>query len=223
MKKKEWWKVIAFLPIVIVAVIGIYFLVPKHSSVPLSVSLEDINLTVDEQTTISVKLSNPNAICTFKIDNQTVAKVEGRNIIACSAGETVLSVSAKYGSETATARCKVKVTAKTVSPPEPEEDNKDDNKDDPIIKYGLTKFKLLNLENIEYKDGKIYITNGKEGTFEVRGETKEEIKITSDKPLEISESYFLPNVYVINATEEGQFVLTFTQDTVVESVLLIVV
>ena len=93
---KRTWRYFIFVPIFVVIVVGILLNLPNDNE-NLELNAENIELNVGEKVEVKYEVSNPNAFCSFKIDNNQIAILENEYVFGLSEGETKLTISAEYG------------------------------------------------------------------------------------------------------------------------------
>ena len=189
-QKRKIWGYIGILILIGLIIVGIVVFIPKEDEV-LAVEISDIEIKVGESKEIEYRVSQEKAVCSFKVRDAGTAMVIEDEISGVSAGETILTITARYGNEIVEKEVEVKVISQ-VSGSEDRED-------------------------IEIKEEKIeiYISGERQEEIKLSIGESERITIASEGMITKVEGegfivkpiVEIANTYKIEGNKEGRYVL----------------
>ena len=188
---KRTWRYFIFVPIFVVIVVGILLSLPNDNE-SLELIAENIELNVGEKVEVKYEVSNPNAFCSFKIDNNQIAILENEYVFGLSEGETKLTISAEYGNIFISKSVQVIVNAN---------DGNNDNGQDIDEEFKIT-FKFM-MEEVD----EISVDVNVPTIIEIVSKKDFEIIMTNE--IKIEEIFSVVNSYKLTALEYGEFEILF--------------
>ena len=188
---KRTWRYFIFVPIFVVIVVGILLSLPNDNE-NLELNAENIELNVGEKVEVKYEVSNPNAFCSFKIDNNQIAVLENEYVFGLSEGETKLTISAEYGNIFISKSVQVIVNAN---------DGNNDNGQDTDEEFKIT-FKFM-MEEVD----EISVTVNVPTIIEIV--SNKDFEIIMPNEIKIEEIFSVVNSYKLTALEYGEFEILF--------------
>lgn len=188
---KRTWRYFIFVPIFVVIVVGILLSLPNDNE-NLELNAENIELNVGEKVEVKYEVSNPNAFCSFKIDNNQIAVLENEYVFGLSEGETKLTISAEYGNIFISKSVQVIVNAN---------DGNNDNGQDIDEEFKIT-FKFM-MEEVD----EISVTVNVPTIIEIV--SNKDFEIIMPNEIKIEEIFSVVNSYKLTALEYGEFEILF--------------
>ena len=188
---KRTWRYFIFVPIFVVIVVGILLSLPNDNE-NLELNVENIELNVGEKVEVKYEVSNPNAFCSFKIDNNQIAVLENEYVFGLSEGETKLTISAEYGNIFISKSVQVIVNAN---------DGNNDNGQDTDEEFKIT-FKFM-MEEVD----EISVTVNVPTIIEIV--SNKDFEIIMPNEIKIEEIFSVVNSYKLTALEYGEFEILF--------------
>ncbi len=188
---KRIWRYFIFVPIFVVIVVGILLSLPNDNE-NLELNAENIELNVGEKVEVKYEVSNPNAFCSFKIDNNQIAVLENEYVFGLSEGETKLTISAEYGNIFISKSVQVIVNAN---------DGNNDNGQDTDEEFKIT-FKFM-MEEVD----EISVTVNVPTIIEIV--SNKDFEIIIPNKIKIEEIFSVVNSYKLTALEYGEFEILF--------------
>ncbi len=217
---KKSWKYLLILPIILVAVVVVVLTLPKDENTPLSVTAKDVVLEIGDSESIDYNVNIKQAVVSFDVEDETKANVNTseKKIVGLSEGKTNLTVTAKYGNETSVVTVSVTVleaNSEPANPTFPEGNNPSENVPD-IPTVTNDDIKVL-VDNNEVDE----ITLSIGGSVTIKLESEDvNYKLKAGSEIEIVE---LPtNMFMLSATEQGQYTLTISTDNFFREIDVIV-
>ena len=206
-------KKVAFTIIGLILIFGIgyytYKQIPKEEGEGLRLSVpEKISLEVNEERCLEYELSNREANISFKVEDETLAKIISKEekiyLKGTSEGETKLKIIARYKDERLEEEIAIEVGSKEVTEPEEEKEevkvNINENTQQEEEKDEL-KVKITAESGCEIEGEEIRIKVGKKGYIQI--ETEEGYRIESE--IEIEETKMRGDLYVVTAKAIGEY------------------
>ena len=125
---KKSWKYLLLLPIIVVAVVVVLLTLPSVETKALTVTAENIVVEVGERASLEYEVNIQQALCYFDVVDDTKAVIDesSKTVVGLSAGNTILTVTAKYGNETSVTTVSVVVTNSQETPTDNPGDIEDD-------------------------------------------------------------------------------------------------
>ena len=125
---KKSWKYLLLLPIIVVAVVVVFLTLPNGETRALTVTAENIVVEVGERASLEYEVNIQQALCYFDVVDDTKAVIDesSKTVVGLSAGNTILTVTAKYGNETSVTTVSVVVTNSQETPTDNPGDAEDD-------------------------------------------------------------------------------------------------
>ena len=125
---KKSWKYLLLLPIIVVAVVVVFLTLPNGETRALTVTAENIVVEVGERASLEYEVNIQQALCYFDVVDDTKAVIDesSKTVVGLSAGNTILTVTAKYGNETSVTTVSVVVTNSQETPTDNPCDTEDD-------------------------------------------------------------------------------------------------
>ena len=125
---KKSWKYLLLLPIIVVAVVVVFLTLPNGETRALTVTAENIVVEVGERASLEYEVNIQQALCYFDVVDDTKAVIDesSKTVVGLSAGNTILTVTAKYGNETSVTTVSVVVTKSQETPTDNPGDTEDD-------------------------------------------------------------------------------------------------
>ena len=125
---KKSWKYLLLLPIIVVAVVVVFLTLPNGETRALTVTAENIVVEVGERASLEYEVNIQQALCYFDVVDDTKAVIDesSKTVVGLSAGNTILTVTAKYGNETSVTTVSVVVTNSQETPTDNPGDTEDD-------------------------------------------------------------------------------------------------
>ena len=125
---KKSWKYLLLLPIIVVAVVVVFLTLPNGETRALTVTAENIVVVVGERASLEYEVNIQQALCYFDVVDDTKAVIDesSKTVVGLSAGNTILTVTAKYGNETSVTTVSVVVTNSQETPTDNPGDTEDD-------------------------------------------------------------------------------------------------
>lgn len=125
---KKSWKYLLLLPIIVVAVVVLLLTLPSVETKALTVTAENIVVEVGERASLEYEVNIQQALCYFDVVDDTKAVIDesSKTVVGLSAGNTILTVTAKYGNETSVTTVSVVVTNSQETPTDNPGDTEDD-------------------------------------------------------------------------------------------------
>ena len=116
------------LPIIVVAVVVVFLTLPNVETKALTVTAQNIVVEVGERASLEYEVNIQQALCYFDVVDDTKAVIDesSKTVIGLSAGNTILTVTAKYGNETSVTTVSVVVTNSQETPTDNPGDIEDD-------------------------------------------------------------------------------------------------
>ena len=116
------------LPIIVVAVVVVFLTLPNGETRALTVTAENIVVEVGERASLEYEVNIQQALCYFDVVDDTKAVIDesSKTVVGLSAGNTILTVTAKYGNETSVTTVSVVVTNSQETPTDNPGDAEDD-------------------------------------------------------------------------------------------------
>ena len=188
---KRTWRYFIFVPIFVVIVVGILLSLPNDNE-SLELIAENIELNVGEKVEVKYEVSNPNAFCSFKIDNNQIAILENEYVFGLSEGETKLTISAEYGNIFISKSVQVIVNAN---------DGNNDNGQDIDEEFKIT-FKFM-MEEVD----EISVDVNVPTIIEIV--SNKDFEIIMPNEIKIEEIFSVVNSYKLTALEYGEFEILF--------------
>ena len=188
---KRIWRYFIFVPIFVVIVVGILLSLPNDNE-NLELNVENIELNVGEKVEVKYEVSNPNAFCSFKIDNNQIAVLENEYVFGLSEGETKLTISAEYGNIFISKSVQIIVNAN---------DGNNDNGQDIDEEFKIT-FKFM-MEEVD----EISVTVNVPTIIEIV--SNKDFEIIMSNKIKIEEIFSVVNSYKLTALEYGEFEILF--------------
>ena len=188
---KRTWRYFIFVPIFVVIVVGILLNLPNDNE-NLELNAENIELNVGEKVEVKYEVSNPNAFCSFKIDNNQIAILENEYVFGLSEGETKLTISAEYGNIFISKSVQIIVNAN---------DGNNDNGQDIDEEFKIT-FKFM-MEEVD----EISVTVNVPTIIEIV--SNKDFEIIMPNKIKIEEIFSVVNSYKLTALEYGEFEILF--------------
>lgn len=188
---KRTWRYFIFVPIFVVIVVGILLSLPNDNE-SLELNAENIELNVGEKVEVKYEVSNPNAFCSFKIDNNQIAVLENEYVFGLSEGETKLTISAEYGNIFISKSVQIIVNAN---------DGNNDNGQDIDEEFKIT-FKFM-MEEVD----EISVTVNVPTIIEIV--SNKDFEIIMPNEIKIEEIFSVVNSYKLTALEYGEFEILF--------------
>ena len=188
---KRTWRYFIFVPIFVVIVVGILLSLPNDNE-SLELNAENIELNVGEKVEVKYEVSNPNAFCSFKIDNNQIAVLENEYVFGLSEGETKLTISAEYGNIFISKSVQIIVNAN---------DGNNDNGQDIDEEFKIT-FKFM-MEEVD----EISVTVNVPIIIEIV--SNKDFEIIMSNKIKIEEIFSVVNSYKLTALEYGEFEILF--------------
>lgn len=188
---KRTWRYFIFVPIFVVIVVGILLSLPNDNE-NLELNAENIELNVGEKVEVKYEVSNPNAFCSFKIDNNQIAVLENEYVFGLSEGETKLTISAECGNIFISKSVQIIVNAN---------DGNNDNGQDTDEEFKIT-FKFM-MEEVD----EISVTVNVPTIIEIV--SNKDFEIIIPNKIKIEEIFSVVNSYKLTALEYGEFEILF--------------
>ena len=188
---KRTWRYFIFVPIFVVIVVGILLNLPNDNE-NLELNAENIELNVGEKVEVKYEVSNPNAFCSFKIDNNQIAILENEYVFGLSEGETKLTISAECGNIFISKSVQIIVNAN---------DGNNDNGQDIDEEFKIT-FKFM-MEEVD----EISVTVNVPTIIEIV--SNKDFEIIMPNEIKIEEIFSVVNSYKLTALEYGEFEILF--------------
>lgn len=188
---KRTWRYFIFVPIFVVIVVGILLSLPNDNE-SLELNAENIELNVGEKVEVKYEVSNPNAFCSFKIDNNQIAVLENEYVFGLSEGETKLTISAEYGNIFISKSVQIIVNAN---------DGNNDNGQDTDEEFKIT-FKFM-MEEVD----EISVDVNVPTIIEIV--SNKDFEIIMPNEIKIEEIFSVVNSYKLTALEYGEFEILF--------------
>lgn len=131
---KKSWKYLLLLPIIVVAVVVVFLTLPNGETRALTVTAENIVVEVGERASLEYEVNIQQALCYFDVVDDTKAVIDesSKTVVGLSAGNTILTVTAKYGNETSVTTVSVVVTNSQETPTDNPGDTEDDSPSDEV-------------------------------------------------------------------------------------------
>ena len=125
---KKSWKYLLLLPIIVVAVVVLLLTLPSGETKALTVTAQNIVVEVGERASLEYEVNIQQALCYFDVVDDTKAVIDesSKTVVGLSAGNTILTVTAKYGNETSVTTVSVVVTNSQETPTDNPGDIEDD-------------------------------------------------------------------------------------------------
>ena len=125
---KKSWKYLLLLPIIVVAVVVVFLTLPNGETRALTVTAQNIVVEVGERASLEYEVNIQQALCYFDVVDDTKAVIDesSKTVVGLSAGNTILTVTAKYGNETSVTTVSVVVTNSQETPTDNPGDTEDD-------------------------------------------------------------------------------------------------
>ena len=125
---KKSWKYLLLLPIIVVAVVVLLLTLPSGETKALTVTAQNIVVEVGERASLEYEVNIQQALCYFDVVDDTKAVIDesSKTVVGLSAGNTILTVTAKYGNETSVTTVSVVVTNSQGTPTDNPVDIEDD-------------------------------------------------------------------------------------------------
>ena len=122
------------LPIIVVAVVVVFLTLPNGETRALTVTAENIVVEVGERASLEYEVNIQQALCYFDVVDDTKAVIDesSKTVVGLSAGNTILTVTAKYGNETSVTTVSVVVTNSQETPTDNPGDTEDDSPSDEV-------------------------------------------------------------------------------------------
>ena len=116
------------LPIIVVAVVVLLLTLPSGETKALTVTAQNIVVEVGERASLEYEVNIQQALCYFDVVDDTKAVIDesSKTVVGLSAGNTILTVTAKYGNETSVTTVSVVVTNSQGTPTDNPVDIEDD-------------------------------------------------------------------------------------------------
>mgnify|MGYP005792224207 CR=1 FL=1 len=125
---KKSWKYLLLLPIIVVAVVVVFLTLPNGETRALTVTAENIVVEGGGRASLGYEVNIQQALCYFDVVDDTKAVIDesSKTVVGLSAGNTILTVTAKYGNETSVTTVSVVVTNSQETPTDNPGDTEDD-------------------------------------------------------------------------------------------------
>lgn len=192
-KRNKIWGYIGIIAVIALIIVGITVFMPKEEET-LAIEMDDIEIKVGESKEIEYSVSQEKAVCSFKVKDIATAMVVDDVISGVSAGETVLTITARYGNEIVEKDVSVKVSSEVSGSGDNEEEREEPNVDNEI---------------------EIYISGEKQEEIRLNIGEEERITITSEgvitkvegEGLTIGIIAEIANTFTIEGKTEGRYIL----------------
>lgn len=243
MKKTIVVVAVAFCVSLTSILLGVLLPKEKEYSDDVVLSVNGVTLNVGETKEINYSVSNANAVLTFKISNDNIAKIASKNNTYCVegliAGETELTISCTYNGEKIESSAKITVNA-VDDKNNDEIDNSDDKNDDtetPVVPTTPSEEEIVgddkndleitftNTNNCTYSDKVLTLTPNKLALFTLTASEniQQEVTInTNSTNLVITKINNMRNTFSIKAQETGIHTITINIDNSTAVITVIV-
>lgn len=214
--------------VVIIAVVALILLIPKSKNETLTITANDLELSVGQTKKLEYKVEGAAAIVNYKLDDPKIVKANGFNVTGVKEGRTEVTIIAKNGVKIAQCSCNIFVMDAENSNPivepgknedenpkaditNPSETNPNENPETPTVDPETPNeekvFELVTQMNCTFENGTLFVKANKSCYFKLKtiDESPKEYILKTTTGVSVVEDKSLGmGMWKMTATQNGQ-------------------